>query len=156
MEAGSKNERKRKCPFSHGRFVIPTKSFVKIGITKIFCYNNKMFSSIDKTFGCCSKIFGCTNKKIFVVPNFVAVTKPCFSVQVAATTLKSAILADFTVCKCSINRLIFRPTTPKTRNLSNRHWPEITEIASGHLFKQLKKKKSEKNRTGFLKICSRN
>jgi len=23
-------------------FVIPTKSFVKIGLTKIFCYNNKM------------------------------------------------------------------------------------------------------------------
>jgi len=39
-------------------FVIPTKSFVKIGITKIFCYNNKMFSSINKTIGCCSKIFG--------------------------------------------------------------------------------------------------
>jgi len=29
----------------HGKkgFVIPTKSLVKIGITKIFCYNNKMF-----------------------------------------------------------------------------------------------------------------
>jgi len=54
-------------------FLIPTKSFVKIGIPKIFCYNNKMF-------GCCSKIFGCTNKK-FVVPNFVAVTKPFFSVK---------------------------------------------------------------------------
>ena len=39
-------------------FVIPTKSFVKIEITKIFCYNNKMFSYITKTFGCCSKIFG--------------------------------------------------------------------------------------------------
>ena len=45
-------------------FVIPTKSFVKIGTTKIFCYNNKMFSSINKTFGCCSEIFGCSNKKI--------------------------------------------------------------------------------------------
>jgi len=39
-------------------FVMPTKSFVKIGITKLFCYNNEMFSSINKTFGCCSKIFG--------------------------------------------------------------------------------------------------
>ena len=58
-------------------FVIPTKSFVKIGITKIFCYN-KMFSSINKTFGCCSKIFGCSNEKF--VPNFVAVTKPFFRV----------------------------------------------------------------------------
>ena len=57
-------------------FVIPTKSFVKIGITKIFCYN--MFSSINKTFGCCSKIFGWSNKNSFVVPNFVTVTKPFF------------------------------------------------------------------------------
>ena len=65
----------------HGKqgFVIPTKSFVKIGITKIFCYNNKIFGSINTTFGCCSKIFGCSNKKkIFFVPNFVAVTKPFF------------------------------------------------------------------------------
>jgi len=61
-------------------FVIPTKSFVKIGITKIFCYDNKMFSPINKTFGCCSKIFGCRNKEVFVVPNFVAITKPFFSV----------------------------------------------------------------------------
>jgi len=60
-------------------FVIPTKAFVEIGTTKIFCYNNKMFSSINKTFGCCSKIFGCSNKKLFVVPNFAAVTKPFFS-----------------------------------------------------------------------------
>jgi len=65
---------------NHGMkgFVIPTKSFVKIGIIKIFCYNNKIFSSSNKTFGCCSKVFGCSNKKLFVVPNFVAVTKPFF------------------------------------------------------------------------------
>ena len=44
-------------------FVIPTKSFLKIGITTIFCYNHKMLSSINKTYGCCSKIFGCSNKK---------------------------------------------------------------------------------------------
>jgi len=68
----------------HGKkgFVIPTKSFVKIWITKIFCYSNKIFSSINKTFGCCSKIFGCSNKKKFGVPNFVAVTKPFLSVKV--------------------------------------------------------------------------
>ena len=48
-------------------FVIPTKSFVKIGITKIFSYNNKMFSFINKTFGCCSKMFGCSNKKKYVL-----------------------------------------------------------------------------------------
>jgi len=59
-------------------FVLPTKSFVKIGITIMLCNDNKMFSSINKTFGCCSKIFGRRNKKIFVVPNFVAATKPFF------------------------------------------------------------------------------
>ena len=69
---------KRSFPlFTTGKVLLPTKSFVKIGI-KIFCYNNKMFSSINKTFGCCSKIFGCSNKKLFVVPNFVAVTEPFF------------------------------------------------------------------------------
>jgi len=62
-------------------YTVPTKSFVKIGITKIFCYNNKMFSYINKTFGCCSKIFVAATKNLFVVPNFVAVTKPFFSVK---------------------------------------------------------------------------
>ena len=58
-------------------FAILTKSLVKIGITKTFCYNNEMFSSVNKTFGCNSKIFGCSNI-FFVVPNFVAVTKRFF------------------------------------------------------------------------------
>jgi len=49
-------------------FVIPTKSFGKIGIGKIFCYNNKMFGSIIKTFGCCGKIFGSGDKKIIFCP----------------------------------------------------------------------------------------
>ena len=48
-------------------FVILTKSFVKIEITKTFCYN-KMFSFVNKTFGCCSKIFGCSNKKNICCP----------------------------------------------------------------------------------------
>jgi len=61
-------------------YVIPTILFVKIGIAKIFCYNNKMFGSINKTFGCCGKIFGCSNKNFICCPysNFVAVTKPFF------------------------------------------------------------------------------
>jgi len=48
----------------HGKksFVTPSKSFVKIAITKIFCYN-KMFGSINKTFGYRGKFFGCSNKK---------------------------------------------------------------------------------------------
>jgi len=48
--------------------VIPTKSFFKVGITKIFGCNNKMFSSINKKFGCSSKIFGCSNKKFICCP----------------------------------------------------------------------------------------
>jgi len=43
-------------------FVIIRKSLVKIGRAKIFCYNNKMFSSINKTFGCNRK------KYLFIVP----------------------------------------------------------------------------------------
>jgi len=63
----------------HGKkgFVTPTKSFVKIGITKIFCYN-KMFGSINKTIDCCGKILVAATKILFVVPNVVAVTKPFF------------------------------------------------------------------------------
>jgi len=55
----------------HGKkgFVILTKSFVKIGITKTFCFNSKiMFSSVNKTFGCCSKIFGCSNTNFICSP----------------------------------------------------------------------------------------
>jgi len=65
----------------HGEkvYVILTKSFVKIWIAKTFCENNKMFSSVNKTFGCCSKTFGiAATKVLFVVPNFVTVTKPFF------------------------------------------------------------------------------
>jgi len=42
--------------------------FVKIGITKAFCYNRKRFSSVKKKFGCCSKIFGCCNKNFICCP----------------------------------------------------------------------------------------
>ena len=59
-------------------FVIPTKSFVKLGTTKILCYNNKMFSTINKTFGCCSKIFGCSNKKFICCPLFCCRNKTIF------------------------------------------------------------------------------
>jgi len=46
---------------------ILSKSFVKIGIAKTFCYN-KMFGSINKAFGCCSRIFGCSNKSFMCCP----------------------------------------------------------------------------------------
>jgi len=65
---------------THGKkgCVILTKSFVKIGVTNTFCYNNKMFSSVNKTFGCCSEILVAATKILSVVPNFVAVTKSFF------------------------------------------------------------------------------
>jgi len=47
-----------------------------------------MFSSVNKTFGCCSKIVGCINEKKIVVPNFVAVTKPFFSLRGACVYVK--------------------------------------------------------------------
>jgi len=88
----------------HGKigFVIPTKSFVKIGITKISCYINKMFGSINKkfgsinkTFGCCGKIFGCSNKE-FICPNFVAGTKPFFPCKILSFYLRC--LTSVTPC----------------------------------------------------------
>jgi len=45
------------------KIVTLTKSFFKIGITKTFCNDNKMFGSVNKMFGCRSKMFGCSNKK---------------------------------------------------------------------------------------------
>jgi len=48
-------------------FVTPTKSFVKIAITKIVFCDNKTFGNIDKT-GCCGKIFGCSNKNFTCGP----------------------------------------------------------------------------------------
>jgi len=82
-------------------FVIPTKSFVKIGITKIFCYNNKMFSYINKTFGCRSKFLVATTKTLFVVPNFVAVTKPFFPCVLINTRLKFTTLSNLLLIFCS-------------------------------------------------------
>jgi len=60
-------------------FVIPTKLFFKIGITKIFCYNNKMFSSINNRLVAAAKFLFAGTKNSFVVPNFVDVTEPFFS-----------------------------------------------------------------------------
>jgi len=37
-----------------------------------------MFSSINKTFGCCCNFLVEATKNSFVVPNFVAVTRPFF------------------------------------------------------------------------------
>ena len=66
----------------HGKksFVIPTKSCVKIGITKIFYYNNKMIDPSTKRWVAAAKFLVAATKILFVVPNFVAGTKPFFSV----------------------------------------------------------------------------
>jgi len=45
-------------------FCIPTKSFVTIRITKIFCYNNKMFSSIKKRLVAAAKFLVVATKKM--------------------------------------------------------------------------------------------
>jgi len=58
-------------------FVIPTKSFVKIGITKIFCYTTtKCLVLSTKRLVAAAKFLVAATKNLFVVPNFVAVTKP--------------------------------------------------------------------------------
>ena len=63
-------------------FGIPKKSFVKIGITKIFCYNNKICLVLStKRIVAAAKFWVAATKSLFVVPNFVAVTNPFFSVQ---------------------------------------------------------------------------
>jgi len=85
---GEVQEVENPIPCGKKGFIIPTKSFVKLGITKKFCYNkmfgsiNKMIGTFNKTFGCCGKFLVAATKKIFVVPNFVAVTKQFFSVPI--------------------------------------------------------------------------
>jgi len=61
----------------HGKkdFVIPNKS----GITKIFCYNYKFLVLSTKRLVAAAKFLVEATKNSFVVPNFVAVTKPFFS-----------------------------------------------------------------------------
>ena len=70
--------------FSHRKkgFVIPTKSFVKIGITKIFFVaTTKCLFLSTKRLVAAAKFLIEATKNSFVVLNFVAVTKPFFSVQ---------------------------------------------------------------------------
>jgi len=62
-------------------FVIPTKSFVKIEITKYFFTTTKCLVLSTKRLVAAAKFLVAVTKKIFVVPNFVAVTKPFFRVQ---------------------------------------------------------------------------
>jgi len=69
-------------------FVIPTKSFVKIGIAKIFCYYNKIFSSVNKTLVAAAKFLVAATKILFVVPNFIALTKPFFSVSMLKLNMR--------------------------------------------------------------------
>ena len=72
------NEHSRRTVHGIKGFVIPTKSFVKIGITKIFCCSNKMFGSINKTFDCCGKIFNCSNKNFICCSQFSCRNKTIF------------------------------------------------------------------------------
>jgi len=65
----------RMAPTRKKGFVIPTKSFVKIGITKIFCYNNKMFG---KRLVAAAKFLVAATKILFVVSNFCCRNKTIF------------------------------------------------------------------------------
>ena len=69
--------------FLHGikGFVIPTKSLVEIGMTKIFCYKNICLVLSTKRLDAAAKFLVAGAKHLFVVPNFVAVTNPFFSVE---------------------------------------------------------------------------
>jgi len=58
-------------------FVIPTKSFVKIGIKSILLQKNCLVLS-TKRLVAAAKFWVAATKSLFVVPNFVAVTKPFF------------------------------------------------------------------------------
>jgi len=66
-------------PSQHGKkgFVIPTKSFVKIGTTKIF-FTSKCLVLSTKRLVAAAKFLVAATNILFVVPNFVAVTKPFF------------------------------------------------------------------------------
>jgi len=64
---GDSNDTERAAHGNKG-FVKPTKSFAKVGIAKISCYNSKTFGSINKTFGRCGKMFGCNNKNFICCP----------------------------------------------------------------------------------------
>ena len=68
---------------SHGKkgFVIPTKSFFKIGITKYFVTTTKCLVLSTKRLVAAAKFLVEATKNSFVVPNFVAVTKSFFSVS---------------------------------------------------------------------------
>ena len=60
-----------------------TKSFVKIRITKIFVTTTKCLVLSTKRLVCTAKFLVEATKNSFVVPNFVAVTKPFFSCLLA-------------------------------------------------------------------------
>ena len=59
-------------------FVIPTKSFVKMGITKKNVTTTKCFVISTKRLVAAAKIVVAATKKKIFVPNFIAVTKPFF------------------------------------------------------------------------------
>jgi len=59
-------------------FVIPTKSFVKIGIPKYFVTTTKCLVLSTKRLVAAAKFLVATTKNLFIVPNFVAVTKHFF------------------------------------------------------------------------------
>jgi len=59
-----------------------------------------MFGFINKTIGCCGKIFGCSNKNFICCPNFVAVTKPFFSVyKLVKKAIANSACKRYRICQ---------------------------------------------------------
>ena len=73
----SSRKRESRCTGKKG-FVILTKSFVKIGITKTFFTTTKCLVLPTKRLVAAAKFLVAATKILSVVPNFVAVTKPHF------------------------------------------------------------------------------
>jgi len=72
-------------------FVVPTKSFVKIGITKYFV-TTKRLVVLTKRLVPAENFLVAATKILFVVPNFVAVTKPFFFRAVSTQLLIFAVV----------------------------------------------------------------
>ena len=110
----------------HGKkgFVILTKSFVKIGITKTFCYNNKVLSSVNKSLVAAANFLAAATKILSVVPNYVAVRKPFFSVSASSiASLASSSCASLRHCSARLSPMSMRQCLG-----GNKCWRDVNGI----------------------------
>ena len=110
----------------HGKkvFVIPTKSFVKIGITKYFVTTKYLVLS-TKRLVAEAKFLVAATKNLFVVPNFVAVTKPFSPVKYENFSYYSLVKFDhFTF---TVNNALNVAPHRTAKNFPHRHTPNFLE-----------------------------